>query len=316
MNTTSRIKQSVTYLDISDDNDGQRLDNFLLSKLHKLPRSHLYRIIRTGQVRVNGGRCKISTRLNCGDKVRIPPLDLEIKESNVPSTHQLDFLQNTIFYEDEHLVAINKPSQFSVHSGSGIKMGIIEVLKHVPRFSSFFELGHRLDRETSGTLIFARSRKALTGLHELFRRERSGMSKTYHALCLGKLPQKVFDVNRPILRINKSQGAKCIVHADGQNARSTFLQEECFHESSLVKIRLHTGRTHQARVHAVSVKCPILGDSMYGDFAANRRFKHHGLDRLFLHASQLEFIHPITRKVINLHSPLPEDLQNVLTNLR
>ena len=316
MTSSPLIRQSVVYFEASSDDDGQRLDNFLMSRLNKLPRSHLYRIVRTGQVRVNGGRCKISTRICAGDRVRVPPLNLQVRESKVAGVEQLKLLESAIIYEDEHIVAINKPSLFAVHGGSGIRMGIIEVLKQVPRFSDYLELGHRLDRETSGTLIMARNRKALTGLHSMFRRDQSGMLKTYHALCLGKLPQKIQDVGASILRVNNSQGPKCVVDSDGQVAHSTFIEEESFEEACLVKIQLHTGRTHQARVHASYLGIPILGVSMYGDLPANRRFKRIGLNRLFLHASSLQIVHPVSKKKMCLLSPLPEKLQMVLQNLR
>jgi len=302
---------------VPDDRAGQRLDNFLLGQLKGAPRSLVYKLVRSGQVRVNGGRAKAERKLEGGDEVRIPPVRLaDPAEKGAPPRGLLDALEASIVFEDARLLAINKPSGVASHGGSGVSFGAIESLRALrPRES--LELVHRLDRDTSGLLVLAKKRSALTELQALMREE-GGIAKRYLALLVGRLPDGVLTVDAP-LHIGLRQGGErhVQVHASGKPSRSHFKVLERRGGQSYCEVRIDTGRTHQIRVHSRHLGHPIAGDPKYGDEAANRRLREQaGLKRMFLHASTLEFALDEGRAPYLLNAPLVPELIDVLDRLR
>jgi len=309
-------KPKVSYIIVDNEFSGQRLDNFLLRELKGVPRSLVYRIVRRGEVRVNEGRSKVSTRLRGGDRVRIPPL--RISRRPQPPIER-NGLEVRILYEDDHLVVVEKPTGLAVHAGSGIRTGLIEMLRQQRPDDRFLDLVHRLDRETSGCLLLARRRSALRRLHEDLRLNPGGSSqfrKTYLALVQGDWDARRSVVEIPLRKNAERGGERMVVpDEDGLYARSVFTTHERFDQSTLMKVSLLTGRTHQVRVHAAASGHPVLGDEKYGDKTANSRLRAMGLKRLFLHASELGFLHPATRERIEIRSALPPDLAQVLRTL-
>ena len=307
------------YLQIDEQTDGQRIDNFLLRVLKGVPRSHLYRLLRRGKVRVNKGRIKAEYRLRAGDVVRIPPIRLG--ESAPPGRapdSQLARLEQAVLYEDERLLVIDKPSGLAVHGGSGLSYGLIESLRQL-RPGRELELVHRLDRDTSGCLVLCKRRSALRELHALIREGR--MDKRYLALILGELPRAELLVDAPLKKNVLSSGER-VVRVDaheGKEARTRFRRLKRFaidgQALTLVEAELLTGRTHQIRVHAAHLGTPLAGDPKYGDESANQRLKGYGLKRLFLHASVLSFKLDAMTRPLRLESPLPDELQQVLNAL-
>ena len=302
-------------MEIGPNEDGQRLDNFLLRELKGVPRSRIYRLLRKGEVRLNKKRCKPSDRLAEGDQVRIPPVRVSENSQPIGPGQSLRALLNaSILFEDDALLVIDKPSGLAVHGGSGISAGVIENLRAMRPDDRFLELVHRLDRDTSGCLILARSRAALVQLHEQLRD--GGVDKYYLALTQGKWPNAVKEVNAPLQKNELNSGERIVrVQKDGKASRTYFEIVERFSDSTLVKAKLDTGRTHQIRVHTQLTGHPILGDEKYGDKAENQRLQKMGLKRLFLHAATLSFTHPISGERITLDAPLPADLQNLLDGL-
>ena len=307
------------YVQIDEQTDGQRIDNFLLRVLKGVPRSHLYRLLRRGEVRVNKGRIKAEYRLRAGDVVRIPPIRLG--ESAPPGRapeSQLARLERAVIYEDERLLVIDKPSGLAVHGGSGLSYGLIESLRQL-RPGRELELVHRLDRDTSGCLVICKRRSALRELHALIRA--GNMDKHYLALILGELPRPEILVDAPLKKNVLSSGERLVrVDArEGKEARTRFRRLQRFaidgQALTLVEAELLTGRTHQIRVHAAHLGTPLAGDDKYGDEAANRRLKGYGLTRLFLHASVLSFKLDTMARPLRLESPLPDELQQVLNAL-
>jgi len=301
---------------VPDDRAGQRLDNFLLGQLKGAPRSLVYKLVRSGQVRVNGGRAKAERKLEGGDEVRIPPVRLaEPAEKGAAPRGLLEALEASIVFEDARLLAINKPSGVASHGGSGISFGAIEAMRTLrPRDS--LELVHRLDRDTSGLLVLAKKRSALSELQALMREE-GGISKRYLALLVGRLPDGVLTVDAP-LHIGLRQGGErhVQVHESGKPSRSHFKVLERRGGQSYCEVRIDTGRTHQIRVHAQHLGHPIAGDPKYGDDAANKRLREQaGLKRMFLHASTLEFALDGGRAPYLLNAPLVPELVDVLDRL-
>ena len=305
---------------IAEDRDGQRIDNFLLGYLKGAPRSLVYKLLRSGQVRVNGGRCKAERRLEAGDGVRIPPVRLNIEgdgDKSPPPKGLLDALEAAIVFEDARLLALNKPSGLASHGGSGISHGAIESLRALrPRES--LELVHRLDRDTSGLLIVAKKRSALVGLQALLREDHgAGITKRYLALLSGRMPDGTMSVDAP-LHVGLRQGGERHVQVNfrGKPSLSHFrLLERCSGQS-YCEVRIETGRTHQIRVHAKHIGHPVAGDDKYGDEAANRKLREQaGLRRLFLHASTLEFALDGGKQPYLLNAPLAPDLVAVLDRL-
>jgi 23S rRNA pseudouridine955/2504/2580 synthase len=302
----------VEYLQVDTDRAGQRIDNFLLSLLKGVPKSLVYRLLRTGQVRVNRGRIKPDYRLQEGDEIRIPPVKTKEKQelSGAKVRNLGSRLLESILFEDRDLVALNKPAGLAVHAGSGLGFGLIELLRTQPRYATV-ELAHRLDRETSGCLILARNRETLRRFQRLL--QTHAVEKTYLALLRGRLPEKPLIVDSALSK-NRLHGGErmAALDADGKAARTTVRRLELYKEASFAAVQIETGRTHQIRVHCASVHHPLAGDDKYGDRDFNRRMKQSGLRRLFLHAAELRFTLDKTHVI---EAPLPDDLKAVLTEL-
>jgi 23S rRNA pseudouridine955/2504/2580 synthase len=306
---------------VPDDRSGQRLDNFLLGQLKGAPRSLVYKLVRSGQVRVNGARAKAERRLEAGDEVRIPPVRLaEPGERGLPPRGLLEAMQASILFEDARLLAIDKPSGVASHGGSGISFGVIETLRAL-RPKESLELVHRLDRDTSGLLVVAKKRSALVELQALMREDRAhdgmGISKRYLALLVGRMPAGTMSVDAP-LHVGLRQGGERHVQVDpaGKPSLSHIRALERRGGHSYCEVRIETGRTHQIRVHARHIGHPVAGDDKYGDAEANRRLREQaGLKRLFLHASTLEFALDGGRTPYLLNAPLAPELLGVLDRL-
>ncbi len=303
---------------VMEDRDGQRIDNFLLGYLKGAPRSLVYKLLRSGQVRVNGGRVKAERRLEAGDQVRIPPFRLpDPAAKGSPPQGFMDALDAAIVFEDARLLALNKPSGVASHGGSGISFGAIETLRAL-RPRETLELVHRLDRDTSGLLIVAKKRSALSELQALLREDHgAGIDKRYLALLGGRMPDGVMSVDAP-LHVGLRQGGERHVQVNprGKPSMSHFRVLERRGGQSYCEVRIETGRTHQIRVHARHIGHPIAGDDKYGDEAANRRLREQaGLKRLFLHASTLEFALDGGKTPYLLNAPLASDLVDVLDRL-
>jgi len=301
---------------VPEDRAGQRLDNFLLGQLKGAPRSLVYKLVRSGQVRVNGGRAKAERKLDPGDEIRIPPVRLgEPAERGVPARGLLEAMEASIVFEDARLLAISKPAGVASHGGSGISFGVIETLRALrPRES--LELVHRLDRDTSGLMVVAKKRSALTELQALMR-EDGGIAKRYLALLVGRLPDGTMSVDAP-LHVGLRQGGERHVQVsrEGKASLSHFRALERRGGQSYCEVRIETGRTHQIRVHARHIGHPIAGDDKYGDPDANRRLREQvGLKRMFLHASTLEFALDAGRTPYLLNAPLAQELVDVLDRL-
>lgn len=301
---------------VPEDRDGQRLDNFLLGQLKGAPRSLVYKLVRSGQVRVNGGRAKAERKLAAGDEVRIPPVRLgEPSEKGAPPAGFLKAMEAAIVFEDARLLALNKPSGVASHGGSGISFGAIETMRAL-RPEQPLELVHRLDRDTSGLLVMAKKRSALTELQALMREE-GGIAKRYLALLVGRMPDGVMTVDAP-LHIGLRQGGErhVQVNAAGKPSLSHFRVLERKGGQSYCEVRIETGRTHQIRVHAQHIGHPIAGDDKYGDAEANKRLREQaGLKRMFLHASTLEFALDGGKTPYLLNAPLVPELIDVLDRL-
>ncbi len=305
----------VKLVVISPDEAGQRIDNYLLRELKGVPKSHVYRILRSGEVRVNSGRIDAAYRLVGGDVVRIPP----VRVAATPDLSRVRIPEGTtlkphVLMEDDAIIALAKPSGLAVHGGSGVSLGVIELLRREYSHLKFLELVHRLDRETSGILLIAKRRSALTGLHAALRDGK--MEKHYLALGSG-----VWKGGRRHVRVSLmkflTDGGERRVSADtqGQDAHSIFTPLKQFKDCVLVDAQIKTGRTHQIRVHMAHEGHPILGDAKYGDFTRNREVAKGGLKRMFLHAHSLAFDHPITGERLALECPLPDDLSGYLAKL-
>jgi 23S rRNA pseudouridine955/2504/2580 synthase len=311
----------VTYVEAGEGDAGQRVDNFLSRILKDVPRSLVYRILRTGEVRVNGKRAKPEHRLAEGDRVRLPPLQRKTEEQraaerSAPSRSLREFVSGAIIHQDRDLIVINKPAGVAVHGGSGLSAGVIEALRATHPELKELELVHRLDRETSGVLLVAKRRAALRELHALLR-ERD-MDKRYLALVVGRWPFGTKTIDLP-LKTNLKQGGERVVrvHADGQHAVTTFKPIEHFGKlATLLDVSLGTGRTHQIRVHAAHAGHPIAGDEKYGDRERDAKLKPYGLQRMFLHAQSLTFKRPGAPKPFSVSAPVPEDWQAVIEKLR
>ncbi|AEG01578.1 23S rRNA pseudouridine(955/2504/2580) synthase RluC [Methylomonas methanica] len=315
MKTASeQTNPQVQWLEISEANTEQRLDNFLISYLKGVPKTRIYRMVRKGEVRVNKGRVDVSYKLALGDIVRIPPVRVAEKNDEVIVQPTLKYsLENHILYEDDGFIVLNKPSGFAVHGGSGVQSGVIEALRQIRPQQKFLELVHRLDKETSGCLLVAKKRSVLKVLHELFRGD--GIRKTYLALLAGQFKRKKQLVDVPLLK-NVNQGGERMVTVSqaGKSAETLFTRLKAFQDATLVHAAPKTGRTHQIRVHAAWLGHPIVADDRYGEDAVNKAFKQRGYKRLFLHAEQLQFLHPVTGQVLHFTAPLPDELQVLLNN--
>jgi 23S rRNA pseudouridine955/2504/2580 synthase len=299
---------------VGPEHAGQRVDNFLRSELKGAPKSLIYRILRTGEVRVNKGRAKPETRLAAGDVIRIPPLRLSEERPKRVGDALKATLEQAIVYQDEDLLVLNKPSGLAVHAGSGVNVGVIEALRAMYPDEKGLELAHRLDRETSGVLVLAKTRAALTVLHEQLRGDE--VTKTYLALVQGRWPKSLREVDAPLEKNALRGGERMVeVTGDGKQALTRFAIRKEYAEATLVEALPVTGRTHQIRVHAAHAGHPLAGDEKYGDGAFAARMKEaHGLGRLFLHAQRIE-IPRRGKKVLRVEAALPAELQRVLDSL-
>jgi 23S rRNA pseudouridine955/2504/2580 synthase len=304
-------KESVTYLEIDEGGAGQRIDNFLFRHLKGVPKSHIYRILR-GEVRVNKKRVDQTCRLQLGDLLRIPPI--RVAEKTVVDEAHIPAVEFPIIYEDDALVVLNKPSGVAVHGGSGVSFGVIEQMRRARPQAKFLELVHRLDRETSGVLLLAKKRSALTAMHEIMREGNS--DKRYFALVLGQWKNVKQHVKLPLHKFDTPQGEKRVmVREDGKASHTIFTLQKSWTEFSLLEAQLKTGRTHQIRVHLSHLGFPIAGDDKYGDFARNKALMKQGLKRMFLHAHSIAFAHPLTGEPMHLTAPLPKELQGFVDKL-
>ena len=306
---SSTKKSSVKYYTISADEDGQRIDNFLINKLKGMPKSRIYRILRKGEVRVNKKRVPPSYKLQDGDEIRIPPVFLEEKAKQAPPSQATrHLLAERIIYEDDNLLIINKPAGMSVHAGSTVRVGVVEALRHLYPKLVNLELAHRLDSETSGCLVLAKSKKILREVHELLREGK--VTKIYWALTRGKWTRTERRVDLPLQK-NYRDGGKHVVEVNrnGKSALTTFHPIEVFADASLMEVKLYTGRTHQIRVHAAHQGHPIAGDDRYGDPEFNKLARRRGLKRMFLHARSIEFTLPTLNQHITVSAPLDPDLE-------
>ena len=318
MKTHAISKDSVSLITVAEHEAGQRLDNYLIKTLKGVPKSHIHRIIRAGEVRLNKKRCKPDSRIQTGDLLRIPPVRTAEKQRSSENRAQaVPAREFTIIYEDDALLVIDKPAGTAVHGGSGVSFGVIEQIRRARPEARYLELVHRLDKDTSGLLMIAKKRSALVKLHEAIRNDHP--KKIYLALGVGKLPNDSFHVKLPLFKYTGAQGEKMVrVSEDGQSAHTIFrvlnrFSDDLLHQVglshlTLVQATLKTGRTHQIRVHLQSQHCPIAGDERYGDYQANKRLQKLGLKRMFLHAAELHLDHPLTGEKLILKAPLPQDL--------
>jgi 23S rRNA pseudouridine955/2504/2580 synthase len=312
---------AVQYVRIDEGSEGQRLDNFLTKILKGAPKPFVYRIIRSGEVRVNKARASADTRLNLGDEIRVPPVRLPEPETDQATVPAREF---PILFEDEHLIAINKPAGVAVHGGSGVSFGVIEQLRRARPQARFLELVHRLDKETSGALLVAKKRSALTTLQDCFRNRTA--HKTYVAMVIGSWPtsKKVIDVAlHKFLTPDGERRVKAVQGDDDEGRRSITLVKVAhdFGGYSLLDVTIKTGRTHQIRVHLCHEGHAIIGDEKYGDFALNKALAKgsavagYKFDRMFLHARELRIPHPATGDEVCVNAPLPSECQGLVDHL-
>lgn len=305
---------SVKKVEIGKSAEGQRLDNYLMKVFKGVPKSRIYRIVRKGEVRVNGSRAQVSQKLQLGDVVRLPPVRMEEKKTYLVPDQVVDDLKARVRYEDESFLVIDKPSGLAVHKGSGQAFGVIEALRQASEKWSDLDLGHRLDLETSGCLVLCKTRLALTNFHEQIRTGR--VDKRYMALVKGYLPNQMTRVDAPLSRKNL-QGGERMVQVDyetGKPSSTVFRELERYAHTALLGCELLTGRTHQIRVHAAFNGFPLAGDKKYGDKAFNQHMKSEGLNRLFLHASMVQFDR-LNGETLMIDAPLSPDLRQCLADI-
>ena len=295
MNDLSKAR--VTWAEIGEENTGQRIDNFLVARLKGVPKSHIYRVLRSGEVRVNSGRIKPDYRLKAGDKIRIPPVRVSHEK---PKAKPAEF---PIVHEDAAILVVDKPAGVAVHGGSGISFGVIESLRAARPQTKLLELAHRLDRDTSGLLIICKKRTALVELHRMLRD--GEVEKVYAAVVKGAPTEDAFEIREALHKHVTASGERRVSVQEDGKAALTRVKVLKRGEFSLLEVRLLTGRTHQIRVHLAHAGHPIVGDEKYGDFALNKRVKK----RLLLHAAKLSFRHPLSGERLKLESPLPGDFR-------
>jgi len=312
---------SSAILVVDEASEGQRIDNFLQKMLKGVPKSHIYRILRSGEVRVNKKRVNADFRLSLEDEVRVPPIRISTIKSVATASTQAKF-NDAIIYEDDAMLVINKPSGFAVHGGSGVSRGVIEQLRMERPQAKFLELVHRLDRDTSGVLMLAKKRNALVALHEAIRN--NWMDKRYvmmvHGQWLEKKKHVTLDLQKYVTntgerRVNVVTSPEKDKHNESQLSETIFYLSKQIGDYSLLEAKLITGRTHQLRVQLAHLGFPILGDDKYGDFALNKALVKKGLKRMFLHSSETNIRHPITGEKLKLSAPLPEELKKFINVL-
>ncbi len=316
-NDANAANQTVKMLTVSDDEAGQRIDNYLLGRLKGVPKSLIYRILRKGEVRVNKGRIKPEYKLQQGDVVRVPPVRVSEKEQPQISNKlsKVAQLEQQIIFEDDCLLVLNKPSGTAVHGGSGLSFGVIEALRALRPEMRFLELVHRLDRDTSGLLLVAKKRSALRNLHEQLRVKT--VQKDYLALVRGQWQSHCKLVQAPLLKNELSSGERIVrVSEQGKPSETRFSVEERYAVATLIKASPVTGRTHQIRVHTQYAGHPIALDDKYGDAEFDRQMRELGLNRLFLHAFAIRFEHPKSGEPLYLSAPLDAEMKGILQRLR
>ena len=298
--------KQIQYIDIDESSEDQRIDNFLFKTFKDVPKNHIFKIIRNGEVRVNKKRVKTLYKLKINDVVRIPPIEFIEKKEKKPSNN----FKPHIIYEDEWLLVVNKPSGLAVHGGSGIDFGLIEHMRHIKPEYKFLELVHRIDKNTSGVIVIAKKRSALRSMQELFRNKK--IKKNYLVAVKGNWDSKKKEVS---LRLEKKQtleGHHVNVVEDplrGKLSKSIFYLVKQMQKQSLLSAQIITGRTHQIRVQLAFLGFPVLGDDKYGDFALNKKLQSSGLKRMFLHAHKVSFFHPFTEEKVELTADLPIELR-------
>lgn len=313
----------MTWLTVDESGEGQRIDNFLVKQLKGVPKSHIYRILRSGEVRVDSKRIDATHRLRLGEVLRLPPVRVgarpETPQAPIPGASRL---VPHIIYQDDALLVLDKPAGMAVHGGSGVSRGVIEQLRLELPDAKFLELAHRLDRETSGVLLLAKKRAALVELHRAMRE--GEMDKRYLALVVGKWLNARQSIRFPLLKFHTAEGERRVaVSPEGQTAHTIFNLKKTWPGSgsgtgtgfSLLEAELKTGRTHQIRVHLAHSGFPIAGDDKYGDFSMHRELHKSGLKRMFLHAYKVTIRHPLTGAPLTLEAPLPTELENFLKKL-
>lgn len=306
----------VQYFTVSDEQYEQRIDNFLMSQLNGVPKSLIYRIIRKGEVRVNRKRIKPEYKIQVGDQIRIPPVRYNPKSSSSlsPKLNQISMLEHSIIYEDDDLLAINKPSGIAVHGGSGLSFGVIEAFRSLRPSARYLELVHRIDRDTSGVLVIAKKRSALKTLHQQL--QNKTIHKSYLALVKGKWSTALNKVEAPLLKIELPNGDRMVkVNISGKKSETRFSVVQLFKNATLIKAHPITGRTHQIRVHTQHAGHPIAFDSRYGDANFDLSISNTNCKRLFLHAYQMSFHHPKSNEAIIVTAELSQELKNALTIL-
>lgn len=317
VNVPADVNSKAYTLNVDENFHQQRIDNFLLRELKSVPKSHVYRLLRKGEVRVNGKRIKAEYKLNVGDVVRIPPVRQAQSTSIklLPKTQAM--LLDRIIYEDDAIIVFNKPSGMASHGGSGLSYGVIEAMRQAKPNLKTLELVHRLDKDTSGCLVLAKKRSALRELHEAWRNDE--ISKTYTLLVKGKVPARSYTVNVSLEKNRLVSGERFVKVSNNQHAKETlteFTPIKIFAQTSLLQAKLYTGKTHQIRVHAQYTKNPIAGDTKYGDLEFNKTMEQIGLKRLFLHASELRFKLPGSENVVTFKAPLDDELEKILEKIK
>ena len=301
MNDLSKAR--VRTLEVGEEAAAQRIDNFLLRHLKGVPKSHVYRVLRSGEVRVNSGRVKPEYRLQPGDRVRVPPI--RMSQEQRPKAKPVEF---PVVHEDPALLVVDKPAGVAVHGGSGVSYGVIESVRAARPQAKLLELAHRLDRDTSGLLIVAKKRTALVELHRMLRE--GEIEKVYLTVAKGRWGGGTQELRAALHKYVDARGERRVAVREGGKAAVTRVKAIQANERfSLLEVRLLTGRTHQIRVHLAHAGHPVLGDDKYGDFELNHRLEKTGVRRLFLHASRLAFLHPLTKEKLELRSPLPAEMK-------
>ncbi len=307
-------KSPISYIIIDEHALNQRIDNFLFKQLKNVPKSRIYRLIRKGEVRINKKRINSDYHLQIGDVVRIPPIVCEASPTHKASTHVQQWLVPFILFENDEVMILNKPAGFPVHGGTQQNIGVIETLRQAKPELKFLELVHRLDRDTSGCLLLAKSRRALTHLHEQMRLNK--MKKVYLTLVKGRWPQQLTEITAPLKKSILISGERLVrVDEEGKIARTLFSIVQSFPMATLLQIHLLTGRTHQIRVHTAHATHPIAGDTKYGDKEFNRAIAQLGCKRLFLHAHEITFTLPESAREYHFTAPLPDELKQLLQKL-
>lgn len=305
---------TVRFIEVDENSVGQRLDNFLMTQLKGVPKSHIYKIIRRGEVRINKGRAKNIYRLELNDLVRVPPVKTNDKDTSAPAKWLLSSLEERVLFEDDDLIVLNKPSGIAVHGGTANSHGVIESLRFLRPNERYLELVHRIDKATSGCLLIAKNRKMLNGLQTLLRNRK--INKTYTALLCGVIHKQLVKVNAPLEKRTLESGEHRVrVHPDGKKSETVFERLGQYKNATLVSASPKTGRTHQIRVHAKHLGHPIAGDERYSTATQYKQYRENGLKRLFLHASKLSFIHPFSEERVSFEAPLDAELEKFIKTL-